>query len=172
MASAIRCVSSFFFTAAPRLLDASRISPASLSTMDFSARCGRTDAASEGQRKPRGLLDLDRHLVGRAAHSAGLHLEGWLQVFHGLFEDLQRDRPWSSPGSVHAPVADRSAVLFFPLRMSTFTNFAASCCCIWDRARSLAFRQPFSRHSWLLGHGPMFRRTVGEKNRHERAGHP
>ena len=90
LASAMRCVSSFFLIAVPRLLAASINSAANFSSIDFSAR---PRAASMSQRmlsdKPPLRPHLDRHLIGGAADAPRTDLDGGPGVLDGALEDAQ-----------------------------------------------------------------------------------
>ena len=54
------------------------------------ALAGEADQPAQGERGAPGGVDLDRHLVVRAADAAALDLEGGLDVVDGLLEDLER----------------------------------------------------------------------------------
>ena len=91
MASAILCVSSFFFIAPPRRFDASSSSAASFSRIVFSpARGGVLDDPADRERRPAVGPHFDGHLVGRAADAARLDLERRLDVLDRLLEGLHR----------------------------------------------------------------------------------
>ena len=91
MASAIRCVSSRFLTALPRLLDASSSSAESRSIIVFSLR---SRAAAMIQRMPsawrRDGAHFDRHLIGGAADAARAHLDRGHHVVERLLEHRER----------------------------------------------------------------------------------
>ena len=72
---AIRCVSSRFLTASPRLLAASSSSSASVPPSCFQRGRAMHDEPADSQRlRPLGA-NLDRHLVGRTTDTARAHLD-------------------------------------------------------------------------------------------------
>src|SRR5580765_773576 len=70
----MRCTSSFFLTAAPRLL---------------AARPRISNDPADRQRSTAVGIDLDRYLIVGSTNAAGLHFQERLGVLDGLFEQLQ-----------------------------------------------------------------------------------
>ena len=93
-ASAILCVSSFFFTALPRpLRGVDELGREALAHRLLAAVAGVRDEPAHREGDAALGANLDRDLVGRAADAAALHFELRLDVVERLAEDLERALP-------------------------------------------------------------------------------
>ena len=91
LASAILCVSSFFFTALPRFCGGVDELGREALAHRLLAAVARVRRRASACRAPAALgADVDGDLVGRATDAAALHLELRLHVVERLPEDLER----------------------------------------------------------------------------------
>ncbi len=87
----MRCVSSRFLTALPRLFAASISSPDRRAAIVVSLRAaGGSDQPADGQRLGALGADLDRDLVGRTADAAAADLDARLHIVERVVEQLDR----------------------------------------------------------------------------------
>ena len=91
MASAIRCVSSRFFTALPRLFDASmQFAGETLFHRVFVARARGADQPADRQRLTALGTNFDRHLIGGAADAARAHFDRRRDIAERIVERFDR----------------------------------------------------------------------------------
>jgi hypothetical protein len=87
----MRCVSSRFLTALPRLLAASISSPERARRHGvLRAAAGGRDQPADGERLGALRANLDRHLIGRAADAAAADLDAGLHVVERVVEHADR----------------------------------------------------------------------------------
>ena len=140
VASAMRCVSSFFLTAFRDCLPRSRISAERRSIIVFSPR-PRQETINDCQGATTLLMDLNRHLVRQTADAPRLNFHGWRFVDRSL-ENLQRlFRLFTN--LLHSAVEDSLGGGFLSAPLTPLMNLVTRACCIQDRATLRVVEQFF-----------------------------